>query len=102
MVSENFKSLKDLYVRITPALKSKRRELNQKGYSFLTDRDLWDYLKNTKWCNESDLTLYDIVNDIFYLEEKDLLRYLNQTKEKEEVLFEEDTILPIAKEDTIL
>ena len=91
MVSENFKNLK-----------SKRKELKEKGYTFLTDKDLWDYLKNTKWCNESDLTLYDIVNDIFYLDEKDLLRYLRLTNEEEIFIKNEDQILPMNEEDTIL
>ena len=103
MVFENFKTLKELYDRLAPALKSKVKELKAKGYSFLTEKDLWDYLKNNKWNTETDLTLYDLVSEIFYIEETDLVRYLsliNRIELKETDSFsalnktnEEDTIL---------
>ena len=103
MVSENFKNLKELYLRIAPALKSKVKELKGKGYSFITEKDLWNYLKNTKWCNELDLTLYDIVNDIFYIEEKELLSYLAPINRLEtNILEDEDMKIQINEEDTIL
>ena len=100
MVADNFKSLKDLYQRIYPALKSKTEELKGKGYTFLTEQDLWEYLIKTKWHDEENLTLYDLVNDILYIEEAELLRFLSPVNRKEEIILEEE---PENKsEDTIL
>ena len=54
-----FNNLQELKTRITPALKTKVKELN----SFITEEDIWKYLK-TKWKTSTNLTLYDIINDI--------------------------------------
>ncbi len=98
MVNENFKSLKELYDRVTPALKSKVKELKLHHIPFVTEKEIWECLKSRKWKEESDLTLYDIVNDILFLEEKEIMEYLNQTYEIEEEKIEEKE----DKEDTIL
>ena len=44
-----FKSLNELYERIRPALKSKVRELKKKGYDYIHEEDIWNYLKNYKF-----------------------------------------------------
>ncbi len=81
MVNENFGTLKDLYERVTPALKSKVKELKNNQLSFVTEKDVWDCLRKTKWNGESDLTLYDIVNDILFIEEKEILNFLHFKEE---------------------
>lgn len=102
MVTENFGTLIDLYNRVLPALKSKVKELKQNHITFVTEKDVWDCLRKTKWNGESDLTLYDIVNDILFVDEKEVVNYLNyinkkQTENREEkrqeMRVEEDTIL---------
>lgn len=102
MVNENFGTLKDLYERVLPALKSKVKELKRNHLSFVTEKDVWDCLRKNKWNGETDLTLYDIVNDILFIEEKDLLDFMHfkqalhveyEAPQKQEKTEESDTIL---------
>ena len=60
-----FKSLEDLYNRILPALKCEARELHKKGYNYIHEEDIWNYLKTYKWTSSRDLDLSAMVNDIF-------------------------------------
>ncbi len=60
-----FKSAIELYERLTPALKSKVAELNREGYNYLTIEDVWNFLKEKKWQNSSNLALNEMVSDIF-------------------------------------
>lgn len=59
-----FSSLKDLYLRVDPALTSKRLELERKGYKNIKNIDIWKYLVENKWKQGKDLMLSDIVDDI--------------------------------------
>lgn len=81
MVNENFGTLKDLYERVLPALKSKVKELENNHISFVTEKDVWDCLRKNKWNGETDLTLYDIVNDILFIEEKEILDFMHFKQE---------------------
>lgn len=67
-----FKSLTELYERILPALKTKKRELNKKGFNYIHEEDIWNYLKKYKWTRSRDLDLGSMVNDIFLLEAQEL------------------------------
>ena len=42
----DFTNLKDLYDRLTPALKSKKEELIRLGCDYITELDIWNYLKH--------------------------------------------------------
>lgn len=55
----DFNSLEELYKRVLPALRIKSSETKE-----VTEQDIWDYLAKTKWNIATNLTLYDIVNDI--------------------------------------
>lgn len=77
-----FESLKELYERLLPALKNKRRELNLLGYNYITEKDIWNYLKNKKWTNSHNLKLYQMVDDIINL---DYLVIADYYKEKDSV-----------------
>ena len=66
-----FNNLLELKTRITPALKTKVKELN----SYVTEEDIWNYLK-IKWKKETNLTLYDIINDIINLKKEDIEEYV--------------------------
>ena len=48
-----------------PALRLKKEEINNKN---ITEEDIWNYLKETKWINSNNLSLSDMVNDILKLE----------------------------------
>lgn len=59
-----FKTLKELYKMIYPALTSKRSELKKIGLYHLKEADVWNYLTNTKWVNAKELSLDEMVSDI--------------------------------------
>jgi len=63
-----FSSLKDLYLRVDPALTAKRLEMERKGYKNIKNTDIWKYLVEAKWKNGKDLMLSDIVDDILNTE----------------------------------
>ena len=63
-----FTSLKELYDRLLPALKNKRRELILLGYNNITEMDIWNYLKIKKWTKSHNLELYQMVDDIINLD----------------------------------
>lgn len=101
MVNETIGTLKDLYNRVLPALRTKVKELKNNRISFIREKDVWNCLKNTKWKEENDLTLYDIVNDILFIEETKIIEYLNT---KEEMVIEpyQEEKKEKTEEDTIL
>lgn len=80
MVDEKFSSITELYRRVLPALRSKKKELAIHKLPFITEMDIWDCLRKNKWNKESNLTLFDIVNDIFTIKESELIEYLNSSK----------------------
>lgn len=73
-----FKSLEELYERLKPALKCKRREMIKQGFDYIKIEDIWNYLKEVKWKNDKDLCLYDMVSDVLNVENAIIDRYLKQ------------------------
>ncbi len=71
-----FSSKEELYQRVSPALRTKEVELHRLGYLYIKDKDIWNYLIETKWCKAKDLMLSDIVNDILHVNEKKIEEYL--------------------------
>ena len=65
-----FKNQKELYQRLIPAFNVKLRLLKKNNYSHITKKDIWNYLKDNKWCKSIDLTLADMVNDIIHADNK--------------------------------
>lgn len=59
-----FSSVLDLKVHIKPALDSKVRELQRKNINYVSQDDIFEYLRNMVWPLKSNLTLYNIVDDI--------------------------------------
>jgi aspartate carbamoyltransferase regulatory subunit len=59
-----FGSLQELFIRVKPALRSKVKELKSVGYKFINETDVFNYLKDNKWCKKSNLTLSELVDDI--------------------------------------
>lgn len=86
-----FKSLKELYDRITPALTAKCSELRKLGFSHIKEADIWNYLTSKKWQHSSELTLSEMVNDIFDSRGDDINNYLIKkvSIEMREPLFDE-------------
>ncbi len=59
-----FSSVLDLKAHIKPALDSKVRELQRKNINYVSQDDIFEYLRNMVWPLKSNLTLYNIVDDI--------------------------------------
>ena len=76
MVNEKFNSITELYMRVLPALRSKKKELAISKLGFVTEKDIWDCLRETKWSKETNLTLFDIVNDILTVSESVIVEYM--------------------------
>ncbi len=60
-----FNSAEELFERLKPALKSKVYELKKQGYRYLEIEDVWNYLKEVKWKGSINLSLNQMVSDIF-------------------------------------
>lgn len=76
-----YKSQKELYQNLIPALNVKLRLLKNNDYHDIDKIDIWNYLKETKWRSSIDLTLADMVNDIIHADNKDIDIYLKKNKE---------------------
>lgn len=88
-----FDSYKDLYNRLLPALKTRESEINRKGYEYILAEDIWNFLKDVKWVNSKNLTLFDLTHDILNTDPLDIdayikknLRRVNIEETKEEIL----------------
>ena len=73
-----FTSLEDLYKRIKPALKTKKEEMNRAGYIYIKEIDIWEYLKDVKWINSRNLSLYQMVNDVLNVDNVLIDKYLKE------------------------
>lgn len=71
-----FKNLKELRERIEPALSTKLTELKRNNYNLITKDDIWNFLKENKWKEANNLTLYDIINDVMNIDNEKLDTYV--------------------------
>ena len=71
-----FKSVKDLYERLKPALDAKVNELKRKDLDYIKSEDIWNYLKINKWENADNLLLYQMVDDILKLDDSEIDEYV--------------------------
>ena len=77
-----FKTQKELYQRLIPAFNVKLRLLKQNNYNDITKKDIWNYLKDNKWCKSIDLTLAEMVNDIINADNKAIDIYLKKNNKE--------------------
>lgn len=66
-----FKNVSELYNRVMPALRFKKRMLLKKGIK-ISEKEIFEYLIEMKWSNGFNLTLNDIVSDIINAELKSI------------------------------
>ena len=64
-----FNSIKELYNRVGPALRCKKRILQKKGIQ-VKEEDIFKYIEKKKWSKSKNLTLSDIVSDIINLRDE--------------------------------
>ncbi len=88
-----FSSLKDLYLKVRPALTIKKEELSKYGMSHIVEADIWNYLKKQKWMNTTDLTLSELVNDILECNKEELDSYTKNELSKIERKVDTEEIL---------
>ncbi len=77
-MSITFNSLEELYKRIKPALKTKKEEMRRAGYIYIKEEDIWNYLKEVKWINSKNLSLYQMVNDVLNVDNILIDKYLKE------------------------
>lgn len=71
-----FNSLNELHNRLIPALETKVRELKSSGVNYITENDIWNYLKKYKWSKSKNLTLSECVDDILNTNELEYKKYM--------------------------
>lgn len=74
-----FASVKELYERLKPALKTKCVELRRMNYYYIKEEDIWNYLKEYKWMKTKNLNLFEMVSDILNV---DILKLDGYVKEE--------------------
>ena len=81
-----FESQEELYKRVLPALKSKRKLILLDGFKSIKKNDIWEYLRLNKWANQSGLELCDMVDDILNTDNSLIVEYChNRDKNNEGV-----------------
>lgn len=80
-----FNNIKELYVRLKPALSTKVRELRRNDLDYIKEEDIWNYLKVTKWVSANNLLLYQMVDDILNLNNNDIDNYVKEEIRKKVV-----------------
>lgn len=64
-----FNSQNELYLKIKPALRTKKNEMRRNGIKFIREIDIWEYNKEYTWRGAKGLTLAGLVNDILNTDE---------------------------------
>ncbi len=92
-----FKSLRELYERVTPALYSKVKELRNTGFKYVTEKDIWNYLVEKSWKNKVNLELHELISDIINCDNYSLNEYamnkLNKYKDKEDIITDKENLM---------
>ena len=63
-----YTSQEELYIKLLPVFKVKRRLNNKTKYPSITNIDIWKYLIKTKWKHSVNLTISEVVNDIIIVD----------------------------------
>ena len=92
----NFNSIEELYNRLLPALKSKKKILSKSGYSYITEKEIWETLRSTKWNAINGLMLCDMVDDILHTDNVEFANY-HQNKNRVISITPTDIELPKIK-----
>lgn len=69
-MENKFNNQNELYMKVMPALKTKKNEMRLQGIKFVREIDLWEYNKEYNWRKAKGLTLASIVNDILNTDSK--------------------------------
>ena len=78
-----FNSEMDLYKRLKPALITKKRECDRLRLHYISEADIWNYLKRNVWQTSTNLELSNMVHDILNADVNKIDRTLKTALEKE-------------------
>jgi len=92
-----FRSQEELYKRITPALRSKKKLLIANGFKYVNEGDIWDYMRSQKWNISNGLELCEMVDDILNTDNQLLVTYYHNKYMPKPTLSEEKIDLPKLK-----
>lgn len=71
----DFSNISELYKRVLPAINIKISDMKRHGFISIDNYDVFLYLASNKWNSSINLTLYDIVSDIFNVDEVSILNF---------------------------
>lgn len=80
---DEYKSVKELYEALIPALNVKIRMFKNNEFNYLTKDDIWNYLKDNVWVHSVNLTIPQMVSDIVNVEGIKIDKYLKDKRRKE-------------------
>ena len=94
-MEERFTSLKALYKRLLPAIKTKHSEMILSGFSYVSKEDIFNYVQKKTWKDTKEITLYEMVSDILNADCYDIVAFLGKKvkQEKKEIVKEDKTLL---------
>ncbi len=75
-------SMQELYQRVLPALKTRKKELKRAGYFSIEEKDIWWSLVDLKWKEIDNLELCDIVDDILNSNVSIIEEYLTKSSKR--------------------
>ena len=84
----DFSTQEELFNRLKPALRSKKRELNEYGYGYLKMEDIWNYLKESLWVRSKNLSLNEMVSDILNVDNEEVDAYFKEKLKERKVYLE--------------
>ena len=80
---DEYTNIKELFEGLKPAFNVKLRLIN-KEYDYITKTDIWNYLKINKWCNDINLTIADMVDDIIMVDIFEVDKFVKKYIKKQE------------------
>lgn len=91
-----FKSLKELYDRVKPALYSKLKEVRRLGLKYVNETDIWNFLVENVWKDKVNLELHELINDILYANNYEINDYvmkkMNKYKSNEDLIMDKENL----------
>lgn len=76
-----FDSILELKAYIKPALDTKVSELKRHNITYINGDDVFEYLRTFVWPTKSNLSLYNIVDDVLNIKNEVLVNYVLKRKE---------------------
>ena len=73
-----FKTEQELYNRLLPALTTKITECKRNRMDYISEADIWNYLKNEVWSKANNLGLSAMVHDIINADIDKIDRFIKQ------------------------